>query len=104
MIQEKQDKIIKELTNLDEIKRFKELEKSIKNTKKYNELVSNFEKNKDKYEKEGILNQEVIKFRKSIFEIDEVKEYAKLENDVRLLSRKISDIISSIVNTEKCKK
>ena len=104
MIQEKQDKIIKELTNLDEIKRFKELEKSIKNNKKYNELVSNFEKNKDKYEKEGILNQEVIKFRKSIFEIDEVKEYAKLENDVRLLSRKISDIISSIVNTEKCKK
>ena len=104
MIEEKQDEIIKKLTELDEIKKFKELEKIIKNNKKYNELVSNFEKNKDKYEKEGILNKEIIKFRKSIFEIEEVKEYAKIETAIRLLSRKISDIISSIVNTEKCKK
>lgn len=101
---EKQEDIINNLSNSDEIKRFKELEKSIKSNKKYNELITNFEKNKDDYEKEGILNKEIINLRKKLFEIDEVREYAKLETDIRLLSRKISDIISSIVDTENCKK
>lgn len=104
MIDKKQDEIINNLNNLDDINRFKELEKKIKNNKKYNELVSVFEKNKTRYEKEGILNQEIINLRKELFEIDEVREYAKLETNIRLLSRKISDIISSIVNTENCKK
>ena len=104
MIDKKQDEIINKLNNLDDINRFKELEKKIKNNKKYNELVSVFEKNKTRYEKEEILNQEIINLRKELFEIDEVREYAKLENNIRLLSRKISDIISSIVNTENCKK
>ena len=104
MIDKKQDEIINKLNNLDDINRFKELEKKIKNNKKYNELVSVFEKNKTRYEKEGILNQEIINLRKKLFEIDEVREYAKLETNIRLLSRKISDIISSIVNTENCKK
>lgn len=101
---EKQEKIINNLSNSDEIKRFKELEKNIKNNPKYNELISDFEKNKSRYEEEGILNKEIINLRKNLFEIDEVKEYAKLETDIRLLSRKISDIISSIVDTENCKK
>lgn len=104
MINKKQDEIINKLNNLDDINSFKELEKKIKNNKKYNELVSVFEKNKTRYEKEGILNQEIINLRKELFEIDEVREYAKLESNIRLLSRKISDIISSIVNTENCKK
>ena len=101
---EKQEKIINNLSNSDEIKRFKELEKNIKNNPKYNELISDFDKNKSRYEEEGILNKEIINLRKSLFEIDELKEYAKLETDIRLLSRKISDIISSIVDTENCKK
>ncbi len=101
---EKQKEIINNLSNLDEIKRFKELEAIIKNNKKYNELITDFEKNKDEYEKKGILNKEIINLRKKLFEIDGVKEYAKIETDIRLLSRKISDIISSIVDTENCKK
>jgi len=104
MIEKKQDEIIKELSNYYEIKRFKELENSIKNNMKYNELITNFEKNKNIYEKEGIINKEIINLRKKLFEIEEVKEYAKLESDIRLLSRKISDIISSLVEVEKCKK
>ena len=44
-----------------------------------------------------------INLRKKLFEIDGVKEYLSIENDIRLLSRKISNSISSIVNTEKCK-
>ena len=104
MIEEKQDLIIKKLKESDEIKRFKELEKDIKNNYEYNRLISEFNKNKDSYEKNGILNEEIINLRKNLFEIDGVKEYAKLENDIRLLSRKISNIISSIVDREKCKK
>ena len=104
MIENKQNKIISDLSNSYEIKRFKELEMIIKNNKEYNKLISDFENNKDKYEEEGILNKKIIELRKKLFMIDEVKEYAKLETDIRLLSRKISNIISSIVSTENCKK
>ncbi|MBO6195664.1 MAG: YlbF family regulator [Bacilli bacterium] len=104
MIEEKQNKIINDLKELDEVKRFKELELKIKSNEKYKKLISNFDKNKEKYEKEGILNKEIINLRKELFSMDEVKEYAKLENNIRLLSKRISDIISSIVDTENCKK
>ena len=102
MIDKKQDEIINNLNNLDDINRFKELEKKIKNNKKYNELVSVFEKNKTRYEKEGILNQEIINLRKELFEIDEVREYAGLESQIRLFSKKTSKKISSIVKEDKC--
>ena len=104
MIEEKQNLIINNLKESDEIKRFKKLEKEIKNSSEYNRLISEFEKNKDLYEKKNILNKEIINLRKNLFDIDGVKEYAKLENDIRLLSRNISNIISSIVDSEKCKK
>lgn len=104
MIEEKQKDIINKIDNSKEIIRFKDLENFIKNNEKYKELISNFEKNKEKYEKKNTLNSEIINLRKELFEIDEIKEYAKLENDIRLLSKKISDIISSTVNSENCKK
>ncbi len=104
MIEEKQNKIIDDLRKLDEVKRLKELESIIKNNDEYQKLISDFEKNKDRYEKENILNRETINLRKKLFSIEEVKEYAKLENDIRLLSKRISNIISSIVDTENCKK
>ena len=49
-------------------------------------------------------NEEIIKLRKSLFEIEEVKEYSKLESEIRLYSKKISNEISSIVedNNKKC--
>ena len=104
MIEEKQKDIINKIDNSKEVIRFKELEKFIKNNKKYKELISNFEKNKEEYKKKNILNSEIINLRKELFEINEIKEYAKLENDIRLLSKRISDIISSTVNSENCKK
>lgn len=104
MIEEKQKDIINKIDNSKEVIKFKELEKFIKNNKKYKELISNFEKNKEEYEKKNILNSEIINLRKELFEINEIKEYAKLENDIRLLSKRISDIISSTVNSENCKK
>lgn len=102
MIEEKQKDILKELDNSYEIKRFKELEKIIKNNTKYQDLIDEFEMNKNEYIKKNILNEETIKLRKKLFEIEEIKEYAKLETDIRLFSKKVSDIISSVVDKEKC--
>lgn len=95
MIEEKQKEIINEIDNSDEIKRFKELEEEIKNNDKYKRIISEFKK-------ENITNEEIIRLRKELFEIDGVKEYAKLETQIRLFSKEISDIISSVVDKEKC--
>ena len=94
MIEEKQKEIIDKLDNSDEIKKFKELEKKIKNNKKYNEIISRFN--------DDLSNEEIIMLRRELFSIDEIREYSKLESDIRLLSKEISDIISSIVDNEKC--
>lgn len=97
-----EDKIIKEIDNLEEVKRFKELNNKIKSNKDYNSIISNFNKNKDKYIKNNTYNIELIKARKKLFEIDDVKEYLELENKIRLLSIKISNILSSIIEDNKC--
>jgi len=97
MIKDTQKDIINKLDNTEEIKRFKELEKQIKSNKKYNSLMEKFNK------KNNPSNEEIIELRQELFKIDGVKEYLSLEKDVRLFSKKTSDIISSIVNTENCK-
>ena len=104
MIEEKQNEIISTLSSSDEIKRFKELESVIINSDKYKKLIKEFDNNKDEYEKNNILNNKIIELRKELFSIEEVKEYAKIESDIRLLSKKISNIISSVVDSENCKK
>lgn len=103
MIQNKQEEIINKIDNSNEIKRFKELEKKIKSNKEYIRLTEEFENNRELYEKEDRLNEEIINYRKKIFLIDEVKEYAKIESDIRLLSKSISKTISSLVEKKNCK-
>lgn len=103
MIQDKQEEIINKIDNSNEIKRFKELEKKIKSNKEYIRLTEEFENNRELYEKEDRLNEEIINYRKKIFLIDEVKEYAKIESDIRLLSKSISKTISSLVEKKNCK-
>lgn len=103
MIQDKQEEIINKIDNSNEIKRFKELEKKIKSNKEYIRLTEEFENNRELYEKENRLNEEIINYRKKIFLIDEVKEYAKIESDIRLLSKSISKTISSLVEKKNCK-
>jgi len=98
MIEEKQKDIINKLDNSDEIKRFKELEIQIKNNKEYNSLMNQFNS------KEKPTNEEIIELRKKLFLIDGVKEYLSLENEIRLFSKKTSDIISSIVDNDHCDK
>ena len=97
MIKDKQKDIINKLDNSEEIKRFKELEKEIKNNKEYNPLMDEFNKI------DNPSNEDIIELRKKLFLIDGVKEYLSLENDIRLLSKKTSSIISSIVDDESCK-
>lgn len=92
------NEIIKEMDNSKEIKRFKELEKSIKNNKEYISLMDDFNSKKNPS------NEEIIELRKKLFLIDGVKEYLSLEQEIRLLSKKTSNIISSIVDNEHCEK
>ncbi len=95
MIEKKQEEIIKKLNDSYEIKRFKELEKNIMNNKEYNII-------KKEFDNENLTNEEIINYRKELFKIEEVKEYANLESEIRLFSRKASKLISSIVNDNIC--
>ena len=94
--------IINKIDNSEEIKRFKILEKKIKTNNNYNELINNFNLNKERYEKEKIIRNEIINLRKELYKIDNVKEYALIENEIRIFSKKISKIISSVVENTKC--
>ena len=95
---EKQDEIIEKIDNLKQVKRMKELINIIKSDKRYKSLMTEFNQNKDKYVKENILNEQIIILRKKLFEIDELKEYLSIQNDIRLLSININNIIKSIIN------
>ena len=97
-MKEKQREIINKIDNSEEIKRFKELEKQIKNNKEYNSLMNEFNKI------DNPSNEEIIELRKKLFQIEGVKEYLDLEKEIRLFSKKTSNIISSIVDNEHCEK
>ena len=97
-MKEKQQEIINKIDNSEEIKRFKELEKQIKNNKEYNSLMNEFNKI------DNPSNEEIIELRKKLFQIEGVKEYLELEKEIRLFSKKTSNIMSSIVDNEHCEK
>jgi len=97
MIKDTQKDIINKLDNTEEIKRFKELEKQIKNNKEYILLLEEFNKI------DNPSNEQIIEYRKKLFEIEGVKEYLSLEKDIRLFSKKISNVISSVIDKENCK-
>lgn len=97
-IENKQKEIINKIDNSKEIKRFKELEESIKNNKEYISLMEEFNN------KENPSNEEIIELRKKLFKIEGVKEYLSLEKEIRLFSKQTSNIISSIVDNEHCEK
>lgn len=92
------NEIINKIDNSKEIKRFKELEESIKNNKEYITLMNEFNK------QDNPSNEEIIELRKKLFQIDGVKEYLELEKEIRLFSKKTSNIIASVVDNDKCEK
>lgn len=92
------NEIINKIDNSKEIKRFKELEKQIKNNKEYISLMNDFNK------QDNPSNEDIIELRKKLFLIDGVKEYLELEKEIRLFSKKTSSIIASVVDNDKCEK
>ena len=94
---EKQEEIINMIENLDDVNRFNGLKEKLNSNKTYLSLMKEFENNKEKYEKDGILKEKTLEVRKKIFEIEDLKEFLNISNNMRLLSIRISNIISDIV-------
>lgn len=101
-MKEKQEEIIKCIDKLEDIKRIKVLKEKIYNNSEYINSITEFEKNKNKYIKDNILDDKILELRKKLFEIDELKEYLKIQNNIRLLSVQINNIIKSIISDKNC--
>ena len=98
MTEELLEKIIEYLDNTEEIIKMKNLREKINSNKEYLDLMSEFKKNKEIYIKNDSINIEIIKLRKKIFNITELKEYLKIQNNLRLLSISINNIILSVLD------
>lgn len=98
MTEELLEKIIEYLDNTEEIIKMKNLREKINSNKEYLDLMSEFKKNKEIYIKNDSINIEIIKLRKKIFNITELKEYLKIQNNLRLLSININNIILSVLD------
>lgn len=76
----------------------KELKDKLNSNKEYLNLMSEFEKNKKLYIENNTLDDEIMTLRKKLFNIDELKEYLKIQNNLRLLSININNIILSVLD------
>lgn len=90
---EKQEEIIKNINNLDEVKRIKELKENLNSNEIYNSLINKKINNKE----------ELIEVRKKLFQIDDFKEYQELYTELKLFFLKINKIIVSVVDKNHCK-
>ena len=89
--------ILEKLDNTSEIKKLKELSKKLNNNEEYNYLMNEFINNKDNYIKDNTYNEKLIDLRKKLFNINELNEYLKIQNELRLLFTNINNIIFDIV-------
>ena len=87
---EETNKIIEKLDKTEDIVRMKELKDKLNSNKQYLNLMSEFENN--------TLDDEIMTLRKKLFNIDELKEYLKIQNNLRLLSININNIILSVLD------
>ncbi len=94
---EEVDKIKEKLDNTKEIKRLKELNNLLNHNEEYISLMSEFENNKEDYIKNNTYNEELVNLRKKLFSINELNEYLKIQNELRLLFSKVNNIIISVV-------
>ena len=90
--------IIEKLDNTEEIKQMKELRDKLNKNEEYLSLIDTFLKNKKNYIKDNKLDDEILNLRKKLFNIDELKEFLKIQNDLRLLSININNIILSVLD------
>ena len=80
---EETNKIIEKLDKTEDIVRMKELKDKL---------------NKKLYIENNTLDDEIMTLRKKLFNIDELKEYLKIQNNLRLLSININNIILSVLD------
>lgn len=97
-MKEKTKEILEKLDNTKELKRIKELNIKLNNNEEYISLMKTFEDNKESYIENNTYNEELIILRKKLFSIDELNEYLKLQNELRLLFTKINNEILSIID------
>ena len=90
--------ILNKLDNTKEIKRLKELNIKLNNNEEYISLMNEFIANKDDYITNNVYNEKLIDIRKRLFKIEELNEYLKLQNELRLLFSNINNEILSILN------
>ena len=90
--------IIDKLDDTEEIKQMKELRDKLNKNEEYLSLIDTFLKNKKNCIKDNKLDDEILNLRKKLFNIDELKEFLKIQNDLRLLSININNIILSVLD------
>lgn len=95
---EETNKILEKLDDTKEIKKIKELSIKLNNNQEYLSLMKQFNENKDNYIKNNTYNDELINLRKKLFSINELNEYLKIQNELRLLFTKINNEILSIID------
>lgn len=99
---EKEIEIINEIEKMEETKKIRRLLNDIKNNDEYISLINEFDKNRKYYEENGLFKEKIMELRKKLFSIDEIKEYMNLLTNFRLLSIRISKIISSVIDESNC--
>ena len=60
--------------------------------------MNEFVENKDSYVNNNSIEEEIKKLREKLFSIEELEEYLKIQNNLRLLSININNIILDVLN------
>ena len=91
---EKQETIINDIYNLDEVKRYISLKDYVNNNKRIKELINKINETENISEK--------VNLKKELFNIKEYKEYSHLDFEIRSLFININNIVKSVVLDNKC--
>ena len=97
-MKEKVKNVIELIDNTDDVIKIKKLKNKINNNEEYLKLMNEFIKNKDSYVNNNSIEEEIIKLREKLFSIEELQEYLKIQNNLRLLSININNIILDVLN------
>lgn len=97
-MQEEVKLILDKLDNTKEMQRLKELNIKLNNNQEYISLMNEFISNKDDYIKNNVYSEKLIDIRKRLFKIEELNEYLKLQNELRLLFSNINNEILSLLD------
>lgn len=99
---EKTNETIDIIDNSYIIKRLKELNRLIDNDKEVKLLINDFNKYKDKYYKDNIINDDLISSKKELYNHKYIDEYLKIYNSLNLsiisFNKKLSLLLKSDIH------